>query len=302
MNRYFYVTFCSFFKGLLSYRLMLLAFTAYCLLFPPPAFSADLNSKVHEIDSCPYYIATLATTEYLQQLSYLKHQIVSFSNGVCDLRTVQTGSFQEVSKFKVVSGRQYPNEFSGVDIKISAVLDTLKSLPVNSTLLWLDASTIVLNSIDTTEGESLLHGKDLLFAQQVVGKKFSANIGVILMKNTPQLVIFFDLTLTYIRAGYWDQGIICCLLGIPTRHSCEHIERYRGKIKWSYLKRAFAAIKSIKGKSKCRFDNNVHRGKRKLPVFLKLIGDKEKRSKCLKLFREGHQNLHKKRKNAFSNT
>ena len=89
----------------------------------------------------------------------------------------------------------------------------------------------MLNSIDTAEGESLLHGRDLLFAQEVVGKKFSANIGVILMKNTPQLVILFNLTLTYIRAGYWDQGIICCLLGIPTRHSCEHIERYRGKIK-----------------------------------------------------------------------
>ena len=281
---------------------MLLAFTAYCLLFPPPAFSAVLNSKVYEIDSCPYYIATLSTTEYLQQSSYLKRQIVSFSNGDCDLRIVQTRSFQEVSKFKVVSGRRYPNAFSGVDIKILAVLDTLKSVPVNSTLLWLDSSTIVLNSIDTAEGESLLHGKDLLFAQEVVGKKFSANIGVILMKNTPQLVSFFNVTLAYIRQGYWDQGIICCLLGIPTRHSCEHIERYRGKIKWSYLKRAFAAIKSIKGNSKCRLDNNDHRGKRKLPVFLKLIGDKEKRSKCLKLFREGHQNLLKKRKTAFSNT
>ena len=108
--------------------------------------------------------------------------------------------FRKYLSSKLSVADRYPNAFSGVDIKILAVLDTLKSVPVNSTLLWLDSSTIVLNSIDTAEGESLLHGKDLLFAQEVVGKKFSANIGVILMKNTPQLVSFFNVTLAYIRA------------------------------------------------------------------------------------------------------
>lgn len=285
----------TFFEGIFLPRLVLMAFTIYFSFLSTTTATHNLEGEYNLLrKKCPYHIATLSTTEYLQQSSFLKHQVASFSSGVCNLEVVKTKSFKEVSKFEVAFGKQYRNSFSGVDIKISAILKTLTSLPANSALLWLDSSTIVLNSIGNIQANSILHRNDILFIREVVERRVSANIGVILMKNTPDVVNFFNITLSYIWEGFWDQGIVCCLLGIPTRHSCEHIEKYRGEMKWSYLKRTFALIKSIKKSSKCYLDNNTIGGKkRKLPIFLKLIGNKDRRAECLQLFQRASENKNK---------
>ena len=127
-----------------------------------------------------------------------------------------------------------------------------------------------------------------MFAREGSGKKMGANIGVIVMKNTPSVTQLFNTTLSFIRQGHWDQGVICCLLGLHNGYNCENIktQNISLKLKWSYLSNRFVAVKKV-GPFSCDFSKKFKGiSKHHLPVFLKLIGDSKKRARCLEILRK----------------
>lgn len=235
---------------------------------------------------CPLYIATLATNEYLAQSEFLRHKIAEVSGQKCDLEIVATNStFQELTVFKSDKVR-HKNSFAGIDVKIRAILSVLKRIPQNSLFLWLDSSLVVLNKYNFLLIKLSMKRREILFAREGSGKKMGANIGVIVMKNTPRVTQLFNTTLNFVEQGHWDQGVICCLLGLRTGYNCENIKTQRTLLKWSYLSNRFVAVKKV-GPFSCDFSKKFKGiSKRNLPVFLKLIGDSKKRARCLEILRK----------------
>lgn len=136
---------------------------------------------------CPLYIVTLATNEYSMQSAFLRSQIAKFSGQKCDLEIVTTNcTFQELTKFKTNEVRQHKNSFAGIDVKIGAILSFLERIPQNSVFLWLDSS-LVVNNFNFLQIKLSIKRREILFAREGSSKKIGANIGVILMKNTPRV-------------------------------------------------------------------------------------------------------------------
>ena len=59
---------------------------------------------------------------------------------------------------------------------------------------------------------SNLENFDMLFIRERQGVD-RLNLGVILMRNNLNLQILFNRTISFVQRGYWDQGIISCMLG-----------------------------------------------------------------------------------------
>jgi len=236
---------------------------------------------------CPLYIVTLATNEYSTQSAFLRSQIAKISGRKCDLEIVTTNcTFQELTKFKTNEVRQHKNSFAGIDVKIRAILSVLERIPQNSVFLWLDSSLVVFNKYNFSRIKLSMKRREILFAREGSGKKIGANIGVILMKNTPRVTQLFNTTLSYVRQGHWDQGIVCCLLGLHTGYSCKNIKTLSKTLKWSYLNNRFAAVKKV-GPYSCDFRKKFKGiSERNLPMFLKLIGDSKRRARCLEILRK----------------
>ena len=235
---------------------------------------------------CPLHIATLATNEYLTQSAFLRRQVAKFSGSKCSLEIFTTNcTFQELKKYKVQEGRRHQNPFTGIDVKIGAILSFLERIPQGDMFLWLDSSMLVLNRLNFYRAKLFLKNRDILFAQEGSYKKKSPNIGVILMKNTPDTTMFFNATLDYVRQGFWDQGVVCCLIGVHTGYSCEHIKPKSENLKWSYLNHRFAVVKKI-GPYSCDISKKFKGvSKKQLPMLLKLIGNSERRERCLQIHR-----------------
>jgi len=257
-------------------------YITYLLLFSKLVWGNILLGK----SKCPLYIATLATYEYSMQSAFLRSQIAKFSGQKCDLEIVTTNcSFQELTKFKTNEVRQHKNSFAGIDVKIGAILSVLKRIPQNSVLLWLDSS-LVVNKFNFLQIKLSMKGREILFVREGSSKRIGANIGVILMKNTPRVTQLFNTTLSYVRQGHWDQGVVCCLLGLHTGYSCKNIKTLSQTLKWSYLSSRFAVVKKV-GPYSCDFRKKFKGvSKRNLPMFLKLIGDSKRRARCLEILRK----------------
>ena len=103
------------------------------------------------------------------------------------------------------------------------------------------------------------------------------------MRNTSGITKFFSATLDYIRQGFWDPGVVCCLAGARTGRNCKQIKSEN--LKWSYLNHRFAVVKKI-GPYSCDISKKFKGvSKKQLPMLLKLIGNSERRERCLQIHR-----------------
>jgi hypothetical protein len=170
-------------------------------------------------------------------------------------------------------------------VKIEAILSFLERIPQDDLFLWLDSSMLVLNRLNFYRAKLFLKKRDILFAQEGSHKKKSPNIGVILMRKTPGITKLFNATLDYVRQGFWDQRVVCCLIGVHTGRSCKYIKPKNENLKWSYLNHRFAVVKKI-GPYSCDISKKFKGvSKKQLPMLLKLIGNSERRERCLEIHR-----------------
>jgi len=123
-----------------------------------------------------------------------------------------------------------------------------------------------------------LKEKEILFVKEPSRAK-SINLGVIAIRNSVKTRELFSRLTEYIHRGYWDQGVMCCMLNRPTRHDCTHISNF--KIRWGYLPDRFAQVKKLRHSSSC-----VPLKTKNLPIIVKFTISKDevqyKRMQCLR--------------------
>jgi len=227
----------------------------------------------------------------MEHVNDLSKSILSFTDQRCILQVVYAGTENDLRKKRVTPPTKnkkksiaYINPFSGIDIKVKSIGRILSELPLNATLLWTDASVLILNNLNLNI-LSNLENFDMLFIRERQGVD-RLNLGVILMRNTLNVQLLFNKTVSFVQQGYWDQGIISCALGSKLgpkalESNCTNIGiKKNNQINWSFLPDAFSMTAKVTAVGTC---------KQKLseiaPVFLKFTGDKLRRFKCFKEFK-----------------
>ena len=230
-----------------------------------------------ELDNCPFTkISTLSSPLYEEHVSQLRSYFIGLN---CTLVVNQLEKDLDFGKRK----EKKENKFLGRNIKIKILLGELLELPLNSTFLWIDATTVVLPSEKFPSSEILnfLGDSDLLVARE--SGKNKANIGVLLMRNTDLTVKFFGKLLSSIGKHHWDQGLACCMLNGKTKYNCKGIRPFRN-INYGFFPSSLVGVEGIFSKSECvktlnKFNRSVDR-----PSMVKLVGLKSSRDSCVKLF------------------
>jgi len=243
---------------------------------------ATLVVDGEELRTCPFTkISTLSSPSYEKHVSQLSNYFIDLN---CSLTVNQLKKDLKFRKHK-----KKENKFLGNNIKIKSLLDNLLELPLNSTFLWIDATTVVLTSVKfpISEIQNFLGDSDLLVARESGKKK--ANIGVLLMRNTETTQEFFGKLLTSIGEHHWDQGLACCMLNGKTNYNCKGIQPFRN-IKYRFFPASIVGVEGIFSKRECIKTLNKILGRVDRPSIVKLVGLKSPRDSCLQIFDEELQN------------
>ena len=271
MKAYFLLAVSFFASGFCTVEVVALNFLCY---------------NFQKVSECGFFIATLVTDEYMPHAQLLQKRILHLTQQKCQLEILYVGNQTELFRNRSHTSKkeiQYDNKFAGVDVKNVAIQEILDCMPKQSTLLWFDATVLLLNLIQP-DILSIIGSSQVLFARE--GKK-SINIGVMLIRNVEASKIFFKRVTKYIRQGYWDQGVISCMLHVKTRHDCSRIHEF-SKIRWSFLPAQFAEVFKVRNSGICPERRFSRQG---APSIIKLIAsDSSKRISCMKLLSES-QNL-----------
>jgi len=240
------------------------------------AISVDCSDFLVATD-CTFLAVTLVTDEYISYAQMLQERISQLTTGACKLEILYAGSENKLyqNRAKTTENEvQYDNKFAGVDVKNVAIQEILDCMPESSILLWIDATVLLMNFVQN-DVPSIIGSSQISFARE--GSK-SINIGVMIIRNEQATKLFFRRVTKYIRHGYWDQGVISCMLSMRTRHDCSRI-KFFSRIHWSLLPVSFAEVFRVRSSGMCpvsRFFNQ------KAPSFIKLIGpDPRERMSCM---------------------
>lgn len=230
-----------------------------------------------QISKCTFFAATLVTDEYISHAVMLQKRIKQLTSDLCQLEIVYAGNKTELYKNRLHTSKseiQYDNKFAGIDVKNVAIQGILDCMPEHSVLLWIDATILVMN-FESKNVLNIIGSNHILFARE--GRK-SINIGVMIIRNQRASRIFFERVTKYIQRGYWDQGVVSCMLSSKTRHNCSRI-KISPTIRWSFLPAPFAEVFRVRNSGICpesRFFSQ------EAPSFIKLIGPNQaKRVMCM---------------------
>jgi len=115
------------------------------------------------------------------------------------------------------------------------------------------------------------------------------NIGVMALRNTGASRQFLSNIIIKIKNDEWDQGLAACMLNRKTKYDCKHVQLDRN-IKFDLFPTSIVSVEGIFTHADCRAllkrirnvqDSNV-------PMFIKLVGMKVPRDKCIQLYDKGH--------------
>jgi len=225
--------------------------------------------------SCPFdKISTLSSPVYSKHTILMKEYFDSFN---CSF---EVHELAEDLKFVKKKHKEH-NKFSGNDVKMRSVLTSVLTTPTKSTILWLDATTVMspFKIYDLEKMLLLLRENDIIVARE--SDKAKVNIGVLLLRNTSSLRKFLSTILSNIKDDEWDQGIAACMLNRKTKYDCKNVQ-IDHDIRYDFFPTSLVRVVGIFTHADCRsLLKRLGRQKVNAPQFIKLVGTKRARDVCI---------------------